>query len=330
VLFRSLVRIDVQDLETQVRDLEFVIAHARRFSYVSQNKLGVFGFDMGGMAGLILTMRNDDVDAFVSVSSGVLYEHPSGIPMASPDYDRLSLRVPWLHSMAAAWVPQPTGSESDSLFEAALHSDRYLLLTEGMGHADYTSYALIGDRPAMGGYPAGQPAAMEGYKTVSSYVSMFFSAFLTQDPESLAFLSQDPQKTIPGSAMTLEHRSATPASITYEEFVQSVIAGQAEHAIAEVRALQETEPEHILLQEFYLQRLAWSLIGTWGLSEQAMPVVKFTAELYPTSVETLWLLAESNKEVGDYPAAIEAYIKLLDQDPDNDYLKSQLEWLEVQ
>ena len=35
-------------------DLEFVIAQARRFSFVSQDKLGVFGFDMGGMAGLIL------------------------------------------------------------------------------------------------------------------------------------------------------------------------------------------------------------------------------------------------------------------------------------
>ena len=34
--------------------------------------------------------------------------------------------------------------------------------------------------------------------------------------------------------MTLEHRSAAPASITYEEFVMAVISGQAEGAIAEV------------------------------------------------------------------------------------------------
>jgi hypothetical protein len=57
-----LARIDAQDLETQVRDLEFVIAQARRLPFVSPERLGVFGFDMGGMAGLILAMRNPDVD----------------------------------------------------------------------------------------------------------------------------------------------------------------------------------------------------------------------------------------------------------------------------
>jgi S-formylglutathione hydrolase FrmB len=58
----------------------------------------VFGFDMGGMAGLILAMRNADVDAFVS-HAGILYPHPSGIPVASPHYDTLTLRAPWLHSV---------------------------------------------------------------------------------------------------------------------------------------------------------------------------------------------------------------------------------------
>ncbi len=29
-------------------------------------------------------------------------------------------------------------------------------------------------------------------------------------------------------------------------------------------------------------------------------------------------------------AAIEAYNKLLEQNPDNDYIKSQLEWLKIQ
>ena len=112
--------------------------------------------------------------------------------------------------------------------------------------------------------------------------------------------------------------------------MQAVIAGEADRAIAKVRALQETAPEHILLQETYLQRLAWSLVGTWGLTENAMPVIQFTAELYPTSVNTQWMLAEGYKDIGDYPAAIEAYSKLLEQNPDNDYIKSQLEWLRLQ
>ena len=321
-----IVNVDVQGLETEVRDLEFVIAQARRLSFVSPDKLGVFGFDQGGFVGLILAMRNADVDAFVSVSSGVAGSHTSGYLVASPHYHPLALRAPWLHSQSAEWKTlQP-----ESLFETAVHSERYLLLTEGMGHADYTSYALIEGRNEMQGYSAATPEALEGHKAVSHYVANFFAAYLTQDAESLAFLSRDPKESNPGSSMTLEHRPAARASITYEKFVQAIIAGQADQAIDEVRALRETEPDHILLQETYLQRLVWSLGGTWGLAEEVMPVIEFWAELHPSSARAQITLAEGHIDVGDYAAAIEVYSRMLERDPDDSFSRSRLEWLRRQ
>jgi lipopolysaccharide biosynthesis regulator YciM len=61
-----------------------------------------------------------------------------------------------------------------------------------------------------------------------------------------------------------------------------------------------------------------------------MPVVQFTAELYPTSVNTQRMLARVYIDVGDYPAAIDVYSKLLEQNPDDIYIMSQLEWLRLQ
>ena len=90
-------------------------------------------------------------------------------------------------------APQPPDSQAESLFETAVHSERYLLLTEGMGHADYTSYALIEGRPEVRSYAAATPEALAGHKAVSHYVANFFAAYLKQDAESLAFLSQDPE-----------------------------------------------------------------------------------------------------------------------------------------
>jgi len=321
-----IVNVDVQGLETEVRDLEFVIAQARRLSFVSPDKLGVFGFDQGGFVGMILAMRNADVDAFVSVSSGVAGSHTSGYLVESPHYQPLALRAPWLHSQSAEWETLQT----ESLFETAVHSERYLLLTEGMGHADYTSYALIEGRNEMQGYPAVTPEALEGHKAVSHYVANFFAAYLKQDAESLAFLSQDPEESIPGSTLTLEHRPAAPASITYEEFVRAVIAGQADQAIDEVRALRDTQPDHIFLQETNLDRLVTSLGGTWGLAEEVMPVIEFWVELYPSSDRAQVVLAQGHMDVGDYPAAIEAYSLLLERYPDNSFLTSRLELLRRQ
>jgi len=328
-----IVNVDVQGLETEVRDLEFVISQARRLSFVSPDRLGVFGFDQGGFVGLILTMRNADVDAFVSVSSGVAWApNITDYLTASPHYHPLALRVPWFHSQSVEWGPLP----AESLFETAVCAERYLLFTKGMGHADYTSYALIETRKEMQGYPgypAATPEALEGHKAVTQYIASLFAAYLSGDAESLAFLSQDPKESIPGSTMTLEHRPAKPASITYEEFVQAVIAGQADQAIDEVRALRETEPDHILLKETYLERIVWSLRDTWGYTEEVMPVIRFRAELFPTSFGAQWMLAEGHVAVGNYPAAIEVYNGLLERNPDNIYtsfFKSRLEWLRSQ
>lgn len=271
-------------------------------------------------------MRNADVDAFVSVSTDILYD-TSGDLVASPHYDPLALRVPWLHSQSAEWQQPPQGFEDESLYETAVHSNRYLLLTEGMGHADYTSYALIEGRSQMQGYPAATTEALEGHKAVSQYVANFFAAYLTQDAGSLEFLSRDPKESVPDVSMTLEHRPASPTSITYEEFVQAVIAGNAEQAIEEVRALRETEPDHVFLNETYLERLAWSLGGTWGLAEEVMPVIEFLAELYPSSARARQTLIQGYVDIGDYPAAIEVLSKVVEQNPDATRARERLESL---
>lgn len=326
----AIVRMDIRDLETSVRDLEFVIARARRFSFVSSDQLGVFGFDMGGMAGLILTMRNADVDAFVSVSSGILYENQDGIPSDSPHHEPDALRVPWLHSVPVYWM-KPADSGEQSLFDTARHSERYLLLTNGLGHVDYTSYALIPDRSPMSGYwEASNPEIEHEHKAVNNYVLNFFNAFLKQDPDSLASMEQDPKLAFEGSAMTIQHRAAVPVQITYEGFVQAVTAGEAEQAIEKVRTLKETNPDHILLSEQTLQRLVWSLRDTWGLYENVLPVIRFIVELFPQSDNAQYMLAEGLVSVGDYPAAIEAYQKILLKNPEDEYSKTRFEWLQNQ
>lgn len=322
-----LVRVDRQDLETQVRDLEFVIAQARRSPFVSPEKLGVFGFDMGGMAGVILAMRDNDVDAFASVDSGILYAHPSGLPASAPDYDPLSLRIAWLHG-TGKWATASPDPDDVSLFDRALHSNRYLLVAEGMAHVDFTSYALVENRgPMLAYWEAATSGGAEAHKIVAEYVYNFFDAYLNQSERGLAFLSRTPADAFPGSPMTLEHRAATPPSLTYDQFVQDVVAGRAEEAIAQLRSIAEVEPAHMLLDETYLRRLAISLLRTWGLGEEAIPVIEFWAERYPASIDAQQMLAEGHILIGDYPAAIDIYSRLLEQNPDNSRSRSRLEWL---
>jgi dienelactone hydrolase len=285
-----LVRLDVPDLETQVRDLEFVISRARDLKFVSPDALGVLGFDMGGMAGVLLAMRNRDVDAFVSLDSGIVMDHASGLPRISPGFDPLALRIPWLNGMRDIGLAMARNSLTPSLLETAAYADRYsLLLPNAMGHDGFTTAGLIQGRSGIPGYwPPATASGPSGHRAARRYVFHFFAAFLARSAESLAFLSRPAED----AGVAVEHRPAAPASITYEAFVQAVVAGRAQDAVGTLRSLALVEPGHMLLKESTLDLLNRSLLFTWGLTTEARPVIEFMLERYPASPVARAMLAQ--------------------------------------
>ena len=159
-----------------------------------------------------------------------------------------------------------------------------LLLPDAMGHEGFTTDGLIQGRSAIAGYwPAGTASGAEGHRTVRRYVHNFFAAVLAQNAESRAFLSKPPAESSPGSRVTFERRPAAPPTVTYDEFVQAVIGGRADEAIARLRAAAAVEPNHPLLKEDSLFRLNFSLLYTWGLTREVRPVIEFMIERFPGS-----------------------------------------------
>jgi hypothetical protein len=311
-----IARVVEGDLETQVRDLEQVVERARELPFASADTLGVLGFDMGGMAGLILTMRSVDVDAYASIGSGILFEHQSGLPRIAHGYDPLALRVPWFHADRAQNASPPPNLPQESLFAQATRSDRYLLLIENMDHFDFTSDALVAGPPAMAGYwPPSTPARPASSRTVARYVHEFFAATLARDAGSRAFLAGVPADSIPGRKITIEHRDASSSSMTYEQFIARVVAGRAAEAIRDLRAAEVGEPNHFMLQENSLDRAIASLLFTWGLARETIPVIELMGERYP-SPRAQGLLAEAHILAGDTPAAIAVLTRLGQQYPD--------------
>lgn len=321
-----LIKLDTQDLDNQVRDLELVVAHARERAFVDGERLGVFGFDMGGMAGVLLAMRNPDVDAFASADAGILFEHESGLPRRSPGYDPAALRIPWLHATVPRALRPPSAS-AESLFDTALYAERYLLVAQGMGHVDFTSYALVDGRRDMLGYwpEPGAVAGAAGHAAVARQVLHFFAAYLSNDAASREALSIAPDVT--GTRMTVEHRAASPAPIDYDQLVAYAVAGRAADAVAKLRAAAGAAPNHVLLERMSLEQLAQNLVLTFGLGEEALPVIEFLVERYPESVWGRYLLGEAHVLRGDDTAAIAVFERILAEYPDNTGVKARLESL---
>jgi pimeloyl-ACP methyl ester carboxylesterase len=328
-----LVRLDVLDLETQVRDLEFVVARVRELPFVDGRKLGLLGFDMGGMACLILAMRNPDVDAFGSIDAGILFSLreaiPSDIPAASPHHDASRLRAPWLHATQRPFGTPPAGYEGDYLFDTALHSERYLVLVDEVSHVDFTSYALIEDRKPMPGY-WGPPraGASARYEAVCLYLLRFFTAYLAGDPEARAFLARDPEDVVPEADLSVEHRAAAAARPTFSDLLNALLVGKIDEALATARDLAEVRPDDPSLQPAVLDRLGSHLLASWELAEQGFAILKLNVELHPESPEAWASLGEGHLWVGDDDRAMIHFRKSLELDPENEGVRRVLEWLE--
>jgi pimeloyl-ACP methyl ester carboxylesterase len=318
--------LDVIDLETQVRDLESVIGRLRELPFVSEEKLGLLGFDMGGMACLILAMRNPDVDAFASMETAILFADLD-IPTASPHHDAGRLRAPWLHAVRRELAAPREGTPS--LFEIAVHSHRYLLLLEGLGHADFTSYVLVDERrPMMGYWAPTKGGERERYEAVCLYFSRFFAAYLSEDADARKFLTLDPEETAPGLTLTLEHRAATAPPPTYPDFVNALLSGDTAGAMRKASIIRDGHPGSPLMQEATLTRLGYRLQLSWKLAEAAVAVLKLNTELHPRSTDAFASLGEVCLLIEDDERAEAALRRALELSPDNGRVKNMLHYLE--
>ena len=160
---------------------------------------------------------------------------------------------------------------------------------------------------------------------VADYVAHFFAAFLRTDAASVAWITRDPQGAFPGSRMTLEHRTATPPSIGYDELVQAIVRGDAETAIEKLRMADEADTKRVVLDQVHLERLGVSLLYTWGLAKEALPFLRYAAERYPASVQAQAILADGYVLIENYSAAIDILSKLVAQHPDNVGVRARLE-----
>jgi dienelactone hydrolase len=314
-----LVHLDVEDLETQVRDMEFVIGRAAELPFVDADKLGLFGFDMGGMSCVILAMRNPQVVAFASVDAGIQFTHPAGIPHTSPYWDPEMLRIPWLHGTSDRFATAPQGYEGPNLFEDARHAERFLLRTEGMGHADYTSYALVEERDPIPLYwGPRQGGEKERYEAVVRYVTSFFKAFVEENPIGLHVMHQEPEAVFPGLGFKLDRKAALPVHPVYSDFLNALMARDPDRALEIAADLREHRPDSPIHEERVLNRLGYHMLMSWDLPGESIVVFRINTEIHPQSANVWDSLGEAYWRSGDNENALKCIRKVLEIDPENE------------
>jgi glyoxylase-like metal-dependent hydrolase (beta-lactamase superfamily II)/tetratricopeptide (TPR) repeat protein len=325
-----LVNINVEDVETEVRDMEFVLATVRTLPFVDPEKLGVVGYDLGGMAGLIMSMRNPDVGGFLSLDSAILDTHFSGLPGSHPQYREERFLIPWMHMTQARFIrTEKDRVAPPSLFERKTYGPSYLVHVPTSNHGDFSSYAAMGITRAVPGYwGAAESDPQPFYEEICRAALAFFDDCLKEDGGSLEQLLQAGQGAGPGKpSFKIEHKKGLTAPPSEAELVHLIIEKGLAEAGPAIDKIRSDHPGLKPIDESVLNWLGLHFFLWWGREEEAVGVFELNASLYPGSWKAYDTLGWACAERGRTDEAIRSYKKSLELNPQNSTARTALEKL---
>jgi hypothetical protein len=319
-----LVNINVEDVETEVRDMEFVLATVRALPFADPGTIGVIGYDLGGMAGLIMSMRNADVAAFLSLDSGILDMHRSGLPNSHPQYREERFRIPWMHITQDRFIrPEIDRSARPSLFERKAFGASYLVHVPTSNHGGFSSYAAMGIRKAVPGYWGSSASDQKPlYEEICRASLAFFDGCLKQEGTALERLVQAGQP-----AFRIEFKKGLTAPPSEAELVHLIIAKGMSEAGPAIEKIRADHPGLVLVDESVLNWLGFHFLYWWGREEEAVRVFELNASLYPDSWNAHDSLGEAFAANGRMDEAIRSYRRSLVLNPENENARAALEKL---
>jgi pimeloyl-ACP methyl ester carboxylesterase len=169
------------DLESSVRDMEFVWSILQSEPDIDKARLAVIGHSVGAIEAVILGLRNADVSAVIALDGTFGFQGLSGVLTHSYGYAPEKMRAAFL-DLRRAQGAQGNEPLDLSVVDSFRHSDRTLISIEKMHHSDFTSFAMIGAQfhtPLPVGYPLkgwNRDAGRRGYQEACHIVLSFLDA----------------------------------------------------------------------------------------------------------------------------------------------------------
>jgi len=270
---------DALDLETKLRDMDFMLNAIRDWKQADTTNMAALGFSAGGRWALAAAMKSPDVRAVVSLDSVMLFnDRVTEAWKTMPHYNLDSVRVPVLHMVRSAFAAQ----EDMKMWEAMRYADRTYVLFEdpALDHWDFQSL--------------GYATALAGARGASaSKVDALFHRF---NRTTLAFLDAHLKGGAAFQAEGAKHIAAQPAPLSNREFMNALVEDDVDTAIA----ANKRAP----IDEAAMNVAGYTLLFS-GRTQDALKVLAANAEAYPNSSNVYDSLADAYLATGDRAKALE-------------------------
>jgi len=296
-------------LETQTRNMEYLAAFAGRQGLGDAAAgLGLIGVNFDGMAALNFEMRNMRADAVISLDGYEGKRSGTAMLQASPYFDPLRMRVPYLIFVQDERDPGPALVHDRVVFDALAYSTRYWFVLNGFNHG-----RLISDVANVGTLTADQRA---GHAFVVRTMRRFLDAYVKRDAATRALLEKAPSEGLPAGVQkaSFTEKGLAPAP-TSEEFERLVMDGPIERAARAYREAKAANPRVQIFDEQTINLYAFRYAQRKQMNE-ALELRRLAAEAFPASADAAYRLGVAASDGAQPSEAREAFtraLKLLDE-----------------
>jgi tetratricopeptide (TPR) repeat protein len=321
-----------RDIETQARDIEFLIGEISTLASADSDKLSVIGFSFGGISNVLAQMRNDRIKALVCLDGSIKYQFEK---LLSSSYTNLSrVNVPFMF-MSQKDIPLPVMIEDKidttlnrrfGFYDSLKYSQAYYLKFNDLTHSYFSSMGILfQDRDPR--QDKSDTEIIASYKWVTDYTLHFLNAFLKDDKLSKQFLDNDPTSNgVTRNSITQKSKTPAKRSLSFQDFNVAAHGQGYKDLEGLVKTLKGNSPD-FELQEWKLNNLGLQLLFK-GRVQEGINILGLNTTLYPNSANGFDSLAEAYLVQGNNELAKKNFNLSLKFDPQNQNAIEKLKKLE--
>ncbi len=306
-----------KNMETQARDVEFLIQEITKFPSTNRNQIATIGFSFGGLSNVLTQMRNETIKALISLDGTERYQ--DALLRKSPFFDIKKIDVPYLH-MAQKDIPEKVLEEDHikpelnikfKLYDSITKSNAYKLKFHKLTHSYFSTLGVLFEKRDKR-QDKSDAEIMESYKWVSVYTLNFLNAYLKNEVSALEFMKNDPlDNGMKAGLITQKTKQPESVVFTFQDFNDLASNQSYKNLFALYKATLQKNPA-MKIPENNLNTLGLQLIFNPNTSEQGINVFLLATNLYPNSANLFDSLGEAYLFMGNREKAIENFRKSLE------------------
>lgn len=311
----------VKDMETQARDIQYLIKEAHKLPFANTDKIATIGFSFGGLSNVLAQMQNEFIDATICLDGSIKYQFNTLKKSAYFDLNKVD--VPFLHT-AQKEIPEevlkadtidPKLNTHFDFYDELSKSDAYKLQFNDLTHLNFSSLSILFE-PRDKRQDKTDSKIIASYKLVCTYVHNFLDAYLKDNSEAIAFMKNPAEKNeIQKGLVTSTFKEAAPEDFTFANFHDLAIAQDYSN-------LEDLHKETLLKHpnvEFPQGKLNYIglQLSYHKQLEKSIRLYEFALYLYPDSGNLYDSLGETYMLASDTKNAIINFEKSLELDPSN-------------